>query len=88
LFRGICQDRSTRTRPFIVPDGASLTVARRDQARGRKARSPQPVGFRASGAPVRRRTAPIQAGEFMLKPGMSQSDILAAFQGDDVCVGS
>lgn len=66
---------------FIVPAGSSL---------GQAADKLQGEGLIASAKGFRLRarllgsSAPIQAGEFLLKPGMSQGDILDAFQSGDV----
>jgi len=66
---------------FIIPAGASL---------GQVAKKLEDEGLIASGDGFRLRarllgsSAPIQAGEFLLKPGMSQGDILKAFQSGDV----
>ncbi len=67
--------------PFTIPAGASVgTVAEKLAEEGLIAS--------ASGFVLQARIfgsdAPIQAGEFLLKPGMSQADILAAFQSGDV----
>lgn len=67
--------------PFTIPAGASVgTVAAKLEAEG--------LISSASGFTLQARIfgsdAPIQAGEFLLKPGMSQGDILAAFQSGDV----
>lgn len=66
---------------FTIPAGASVaSVADKLEAEG--------LVSSASGFMLRARIfgsdTPIQAGEFLLKPGMSQSDILAAFQSGDV----
>lgn len=66
---------------FTIPAGASLgQVADKLEAEG--------LISSASGFRLRARllgsSAPIQAGEFLLKPGMSQGDILEAFQSGDV----
>ncbi len=66
---------------FTIPAGASVaSVADKLEAEG--------LISSASGFMLRARIfgsdAPIQAGEFLLTPGMSQSDILAAFQSGDV----
>lgn len=67
--------------PFTIPAGASVgTVAAKLEAEG--------LISSASGFTLQARIfgsdAPIQAGEFLLKPGMSQGDILEAFQSGDV----
>jgi len=67
--------------PFTIPAGASVgTVAAKLEAEG--------LISSASGFTLQARIfgsdAPIQAGEFLLKPGMSQGDILDAFQSGDV----
>lgn len=67
--------------PFTIPAGASVgSVADKLEAEG--------LISSASGFMLQARIfgsdAPIQAGEFLLTPGMSQSDILAAFQSGDV----
>ena len=66
---------------FTIPAGASVaSVADKLEAEG--------LVSSASGFMLRARIfgsdTPIQAGEFLLKPDMSQSDILAAFQSGDV----
>lgn len=66
---------------FVIPAGSTLTsVARKLEDEGLIAS--------ASGFLLRARLvggdAPIQAGEFRLTPGMSQGDILQAFQRGDV----
>lgn len=70
-----------RETPFTIPAGASVgTVAAKLEAEG--------LISSASGFTLHARIfgsdAPIQAGEFLLKPEMSQGDILAAFQSGDV----
>jgi UPF0755 protein len=67
--------------PFTIPAGASVaSVADKLEAEG--------LISSASGFTLQARIfgsdAPIQAGEFLLTPGMSQGDILAAFQSGDV----
>lgn len=71
----------TRETSFTIPAGASVaSVADKLEAEG--------LISSASGFVLQARIfgsdAPIQAGEFLLKPGMSQSAILAAFQSGDV----
>lgn len=66
---------------FTIPAGASVSqVADKLEAEG--------LISSASGFVLQARVfgsdAPIQAGEFLLTPGMSQGDILAAFQTGDV----
>jgi UPF0755 protein len=66
---------------FTIPAGASVSsVADKLEAEG--------LISSASGFMLQARIfgsdAPIQAGEFLLKPGMSQSEILRAFQTGDV----
>ncbi len=66
---------------FTIPAGASVaSIAAKLEAEG--------LISSASGFTLQARIfgsdAPIQAGEFLLTPGMSQSDILAAFQSGDV----
>lgn len=66
---------------FTIPAGASVAaVAEKLEAEG--------LISSASGFVLRARVfgsdAPIQAGEFLLTPNMSQGDILAAFQSGDV----
>lgn len=66
---------------FTIPAGASVaSVAEKLEAEG--------LISSASGFMLQARIfgsdAPIQAGEFLLKPGMSQSEILRAFQSGDV----
>ena len=67
--------------PFTIPAGASVaSIADKLEAEG--------LISSASGFTLQARVfgsdAPIQAGEFLLKPGMSQSDILDAFQSGKV----
>ncbi|MEO0464837.1 MAG: endolytic transglycosylase MltG [Pseudomonadota bacterium] len=67
--------------PFIIPAGSSLSaVAGKLEREG--------LITSADGFLMRARlfgsADPIQAGEFALKPGMSQSNILSAFQSGDV----
>ncbi len=67
--------------PFTIPAGASVaSIAAKLEAEG--------LISSASGFTLQARVfgsdAPIQAGEFLLKPGMSQSDILDAFQSGKV----
>jgi UPF0755 protein len=70
-----------KDRPFIVPDGASLTAVA-----GKLERE----GVIASADSFRLRArlfgggAPIKAGEFMLPAGASPSQVLTVIQGDDV----
>lgn len=71
----------SRDTSFTIPAGASLgAVADKLEAEG--------VISSAKGFRLRARllgsSAPIQAGEFLLAPGMSQGDILEAFQSGDV----
>ena len=71
----------TKETSFTIPAGASVAaVAEKLEAEG--------LISSASGFVLQARVfgsdAPIQAGEFLLTPGMSQSDILAAFQSGDV----
>lgn len=66
---------------FTIPAGASLgQVADKLEAEGLVSSA---EGFRLR-ARLLGSAAPIQAGEFLLIPGMSQGDILAAFQSGDV----
>jgi UPF0755 protein len=70
-----------RETSFTIPAGASVaSIADKLEAEG--------LITSASGFVLRARLfgadAPIQAGEFLLTPGMSQGDILAAFQSGDV----
>jgi len=66
---------------FIIPAGSSLgQVADKLEAEGLISSA---QGFRLR-ARLLGSSAPIQAGEFLLKPGMSQGEILAAFQSGDV----
>jgi UPF0755 protein len=66
---------------FIIPSGASL---------GQVADKLEDEGLISSAKGFRLRArlfasdAPVQAGEFLLTPGMSQGDILEAFQSGDV----
>ncbi len=71
----------TKDTNFTIPAGASVSsVADKLEAEG--------LISSASGFVLQARIfgsdAPIQAGEFMLTPDMSQGDILAAFQSGDV----
>lgn len=71
----------TKDTNFVIPAGASVaSVADKLEAEG--------LISSASGFLLQARlfgsSGPIQAGEFLLKPGMSQGDILAAFQSGDV----
>lgn len=71
----------TQETSFTIPAGASVSaVADKLEAEG--------LVSSASGFVLQARIfgsdAPIQAGEFMLAPDMSQGDILAAFQSGDV----
>lgn len=71
----------TEETSFTIPAGASVAaVADKLESEG--------LISSASGFVLQARVfgsdAPIQAGEFLLKPGMSQGDILAAFQSGDV----
>ncbi|QYU69308.1 endolytic transglycosylase MltG [Leptolyngbya sp. 15MV] len=66
---------------FIVPSGSSLTsVARKLEAEGLVS-SADAFLLRAK---LLGSSTPIQAGEFLLTPGMSQGAILSAFQSGDV----
>lgn len=66
---------------FIIPAGSSLgQVADKLEDEGLISSA---QGFRLR-ARLLGSSAPIQAGEFLLKPGMSQGEILAAFQSGDV----
>jgi UPF0755 protein len=66
---------------FTIPAGASVSsVADKLEAEGLISSS---AGFVLQ-ARIFGSDAPIQAGEFLLTPGMSQGDILAAFQSGDV----
>ena len=66
---------------FIIPAGSSLgQVADKLEGEGLISSA---KGFRLR-ARLLGSDAPIQAGEFLLKPGMSQGEILAAFQSGDV----
>ena len=67
--------------PFIIPAGSSLTsVAQKLEDEGLITSSD---GFLLR-SKIFGGSDPIQAGEFMLTPGMSQSEILDAFQNGDV----
>ncbi len=71
----------TKETSFTIPAGASVaSVAEKLEAEGLISSA---AGFVLQ-ARVFGSDAPIQAGEFLLKPGMSQSAILAAFQSGDV----
>ena len=67
--------------PFIIPAGSSLTaVAENLEEEGHISSADGFVLYsRLFGS-----SDPIQAGEFSLSPGMSQGDILTAFQSGDV----
>lgn len=66
---------------FVIPSGSSLTaVAQKLEDEG-LIRSADGFVLRAK---LLGGSAPIQAGEFELTPGMSQADILRAFQQGDV----
>lgn len=66
---------------FVIPAGATLgQVAEQLEAEGLISSA---KGFRLR-ARLFGSTAPVQAGEFLLTPGMSQGDILEAFQSGDV----
>lgn len=66
---------------FVIPAGASVSsVANKLEAEGLISSA---TGFMLQ-ARVFGSDAPIQAGEFLLTPGMSQGDILEAFQSGDV----
>ncbi len=67
--------------PFTIPAGASVaSIAAKLEAEGLISSA---RGFTLQ-ARVFGSDAPIQAGEFLLKPGMSQGDILDAFQSGKV----
>lgn len=67
--------------PFLIPAGSSLTsVAQNLEEAGHISSAD---GFLLS-ARIFGSSDPIQAGEFELKPGMSQGDILKMFQSGDV----
>jgi len=71
----------TQETNFTIPAGASVSaVANKLEAEGLITSA---TGFVLQ-ARVLGSDAPIQAGEFLLVPGMSQGDILAAFQSGDV----
>jgi len=67
--------------PFLIPAGSSLSAVAKDLEAGGHITS-------ADGFLLRARlfgsSDPIQAGEFSLSPGMSQGEILTAFQSGDV----
>ena len=66
---------------FVIPSGSSLTsVAEKLEDEGLISSAD---GF-VLRARLLGRSTPIQAGEFQLEPGMSQADILRAFQQGDV----
>ncbi len=67
--------------PFIIPAGSSLSAVANDLEEQGLITSAD--GFLLS-ARIFGSSDPIQAGEFALTPGMSQSDILTAFQSGDV----
>ncbi len=66
---------------FIIPDGASVTSVARDLEKQGHIASAD--GF-VMNARLFGSSEPIKAGEFELKPEMSQGDILALFQSGDV----
>jgi len=71
----------TKDTNFTIPAGASVSsVADKLAAEGLITSAP---GF-VLHARIFGSDTPIQAGEFLLAPGMSQGDILAAFQSGDV----
>ncbi|AWW74384.1 aminodeoxychorismate lyase [Erythrobacter sp. KY5] len=67
--------------PFMIPAGSSLSAVARDLEEKDLISSAD--GFLLS-ARLFGSSDPIQAGEFALTPGMSQQDILTAFQSGDV----
>ncbi len=67
--------------PFLIPAGSSLSAVARDLESAGHISSAD--GFLLS-ARLFGSSDPIQAGEFSLTPGMSQADILTAFQSGDV----
>jgi UPF0755 protein len=70
-----------RDTPFTIPAGASVgTVAAKLEAEGLITSA---TGFTLQ-ARIFGANAPIQAGEFLLTPDMSQGDILSAFQSGKV----
>jgi UPF0755 protein len=70
-----------KDRPFIVPDGASLTSVASKLEREGVIQSADGFGLRAR---LFGGGAPIKAGEFMLPKGASPSRVLTIIQGDDV----
>lgn len=66
---------------FVIPAGASLSAVA--DKLGGEGLITSAQGFRLR-ARLLGSSAPIQAGEFLLTPGMSQGDILDAFQSGDV----
>ncbi len=66
---------------FVVPSGSSLTTVAHDLEAQGLISSAQGFLLRAK---ILGGSAPIQAGEFRLTPGMGQGEILAAFQNGDV----
>lgn len=67
--------------PFLIPAGSSLTSVAQNLEEAGHITSAD--GFLLS-ARIFGSSDPIQAGEFELKPGMSQREILAMFQSGDV----
>ncbi|MFU7528077.1 endolytic transglycosylase MltG [Qipengyuania sp. ASV99] len=67
--------------PFVIPAGASLSAVAQDLESAGLITSAD--GFLLS-ARLFGNADPIQAGEFSLSPGMSQREILTAFQSGDV----
>ena len=66
---------------FVVPSGSTLTSVAHDLEEKGLISSASGFLLRAK---ILGGSAPIQAGEFRLTPGMSQGEILAAFQNGDV----
>lgn len=67
--------------PFVIPAGSSLSAVAEDLETAGLISSAD--GFLLN-ARIFGSSEPIQAGEFALTPGMSQGDILTAFQSGDV----
>ena len=67
--------------PFLIPAGSSLTSVAENLEEAGHITSAD--GFLLA-ARIFGSSEPIQAGEFELKPGMSQGDILAMFQSGEV----
>ena len=83
FFSGVVLGEATveEETPFIIPAGSSLSAVAQDLEEGGLVSSAD--GFLLN-ARLFGSSDPIQAGEFQLSPGMSQGEILGAFQSGDV----